>query len=223
MAKTTYNNLVTVPDAATDTISDGVTVGGDIVANFKKIANVIYSDGVGGVQVAGAPCHSMAERHIVNNNCPVLMNLPFSEQSLSDYSTYGIGSGAIVKGMLTRLPYGSDFLVLEVPYAGAMILHYDIIIYHGSNYNKFYTYTGTLTLLPEALVGDTSVQNVGLWLVENGSLRFAGTSSLLENCPIQFGLHGTAMLPNAGSGLGSGQTSSESAPYYSSSSSDYSS
>lgn len=39
MAKSTYKGLVTVPDAATDSIDDGSTIGGDIVANFKKLAD----------------------------------------------------------------------------------------------------------------------------------------------------------------------------------------
>ena len=39
MAKSTYKGIVTVPDAATDSIDDGSTIGGDIVANFKALAD----------------------------------------------------------------------------------------------------------------------------------------------------------------------------------------
>ena len=39
MEKSTYKNLITVPGAATNLIDDGSTIGGDIVANFKKLAD----------------------------------------------------------------------------------------------------------------------------------------------------------------------------------------
>ncbi|MDO4574261.1 MAG: hypothetical protein Q4D98_03505 [Planctomycetia bacterium] len=39
MAKSTYNGLITIPGAASDSIEDGSTIGGDIVANFKKLAD----------------------------------------------------------------------------------------------------------------------------------------------------------------------------------------
>ncbi|MBQ2822723.1 MAG: hypothetical protein IJF17_14205 [Thermoguttaceae bacterium] len=52
MSKYLYNNTVTVPNSGTDTISDGSTVGGDIVSNFKAIADIVHNSDVG-VNVGG--------------------------------------------------------------------------------------------------------------------------------------------------------------------------
>ncbi|MDO4424160.1 MAG: hypothetical protein Q4D17_00110, partial [Planctomycetia bacterium] len=52
MSKYLYNNTVTVPNSGTDTISDGSTVGGDIVSNFKAIADIVHNSD-SGVNVGG--------------------------------------------------------------------------------------------------------------------------------------------------------------------------
>lgn len=52
MSKTLYNNTVTIPGATTDPIADG-SVGGDIVSNFKALADIVQK-GDGGVNAGGA-------------------------------------------------------------------------------------------------------------------------------------------------------------------------
>lgn len=41
MSKSTYQNIVIIPGSSSDLISDGSTIGGDIVANFKAIADIV--------------------------------------------------------------------------------------------------------------------------------------------------------------------------------------
>ena len=76
MAKTLYENLVYVPGASTDTISNASTgaanscVGGDIMDNFKKIANVIHPTSFGNncISVGGFECYGSGGQSLVTGS-----------------------------------------------------------------------------------------------------------------------------------------------------------
>lgn len=54
MTKSIYNNTITIPGASTDVISDGSTIGGDIIANDKALADLIHKGGTGGTAASVA-------------------------------------------------------------------------------------------------------------------------------------------------------------------------
>lgn len=41
MSKDIYNNTIRIPTSSSDQITDGSTIGGDIIHNFKSIANIV--------------------------------------------------------------------------------------------------------------------------------------------------------------------------------------
>ncbi|MDO4627828.1 MAG: hypothetical protein Q4C70_01460 [Planctomycetia bacterium] len=42
MSKTTYKNTLTIPNSSSDEVANGSTVGGDIVVNFKALADIVH-------------------------------------------------------------------------------------------------------------------------------------------------------------------------------------
>ena len=220
MSKTTYQNFLTVPGSTSDTISDGLTIGGDIVANFMAIADQIHPDGVGGLVVGGENrnleeiyasseyAHGAQGLHIINNNIlgsassDGLESTEYVDDGSGSYSVYvqGVGSGAFMKGLLLRYPSGYKTLI-NVPYAGAMIVHYDLIAFDGSNLS---TKSGTIQIFATGLEGDHST-DFGEFSVSNGDLLFNPSNSWNA---LQIGLHGT-ILSGASCELNSWQSGNE--------------
>lgn len=205
MGKTTYQNIVTVPNSGTDTVKDDVNIGGDIVTNFKAIADQIHPDGTGALAVGCAnsnleDTYASSESmpgaqglHIINNNVlgyasgdgiESTQNIDTGSGSYS-VTVHGVGSGAFMKGVLLRCPDNSKTL-LNVPYAGAMVVHYDIIAFNGSNLS---VETGTLKVFASGIEGDTST-SYGTFNVLNGDLEFYASQAYNA---IQIGLHGTIL------------------------------
>ena len=136
MAKTTYKNLVTVPDSTTDSIVSAPNsgVGGDLVANFKAIANVIHPSGTTGCQALNVGCNfsagpanapTGAQYHILNNNGHNISSWVGGVFG-SGEQTQGMQSGAFIKGVLLDLQNGEfpsgGYKLLDVPYCGGMII-----------------------------------------------------------------------------------------------------
>lgn len=209
MAKSTYQNLITIPTSGTDTISDGSTVGGDIVSNFKKIADNIHPDGstdveVAGVLVAGgvnvfdenADDYSMNDspRRYVSNNDFIGMvwiadvsNL-VSHDSVDSKKTVGAGSGAFMKGVLIADNSQTEHVLIPMPYAGGMIIHYDLLAPDGGT---IYTETGTMQAFDDGIDSmSEKVTTLGTFRISNGSLVFKPKSGVNV---IQIGLHGTIL------------------------------
>lgn len=221
MTKSTYQNIVTVPGSSTDTVNDGQNIGGDIVTNFKSLADKIHPDGTGALAVgathsnlediyASSEYHAEAQGlHIINNNIlgyangDALDSTSYVDDGSSLYSvqTAGVGSGAFSKGILLRQIYGSRRLI-AVPYAGAMVAHYDIIAFDGSLLSVT---TGTVKVFPTGVEGDY-ITDFGEFSVSDGDLYFCTSSTYTA---VQIGLHGT-ILAGASYELNSWQSGNES-------------
>lgn len=220
MSKTTYQNFLTVPGSTSDTISDGQNVGGDIVTNFMKIADAVHPDGIGGLVVGGenqdlesiysgsSSAHGAQGLHILNNNVlgyasgGGLESSSYVDDGSSSWSVYmqGVGSGAFMKGVLLRYPSESKTLI-NVPYAGAMIVHYDLIGFDGS---RLSVKSGTVNVFATGIEGDYST-DFGEFTVANGDLLFNASNSWNA---LQIGLHGT-ILSGASYELNSWQSGNE--------------
>lgn len=110
-----------------------------------------------------------------------------------------------MKGLLFLGIYGSvSKTLLQVPYAGAMVVHYDLIGF--DTYSTLQAETGTLKIFPSGISGDVSVGGIGSFSVSNGSLRFTSTSYWPA---VQIGLHGT-ILAGTNYELNSWQSGNES-------------
>lgn len=210
MSKTTYQNLITVPTAGTDTISDGSTIGGDIVANFKLLADQIHPDGVcGAVAAAGGPTVFEGSttltdigKYVVNNTVigTITGSSPVESYESSGGITAGQGSGAFMKGTLIIQCYSDAYKLIDVPYVGGMIIRYDIL---ASENSALYTETGSMQVFDCGIDGGSKETPLGSFTVENGDLVF--TPSAAFTC-LQIGLHGTILCGSYN--LVSGQTSS---------------
>ncbi len=205
MGKTTYQNIINIPGSGTDMVKDNVNIGGDIVTNFKSIADQIHPDGTGALAVGCAnsnleDTYASSESmpgaqglHIINNNImgyaseDALASTQYVDTGSGSYSVtvYGVGSGAFMKGILLRCPYSTKTL-LNVPYAGAMVVHYDIIAFNGSSLS---VETGTLKVFATGIEGDTST-SYGTFNVSNGDLEFYASQAWDA---IQIGLRGTIL------------------------------
>lgn len=136
MSKSTYLNTVTVPNSGTDVISDGSTVGGDIVKNFKALASICHRSSSGvGVIVGVEPSASASQTAsavvggfgnqadapysvaIGGKNCTVgtigamATNTDMDNQLVGGYSfvksvTVPGGSGTSEAGILAMIPSG---------------------------------------------------------------------------------------------------------------------
>lgn len=206
MSKSTYQNFITVPGSTSDTIADG-NVGGDIVTNFKKLADKIHPDAtMNAINVAGgdmipASFDSVsfpeggypAGTRIINNNLQGFA----SDGGIDDgsgssgTSPIGGGSGAFMKGiLLTATDADNQYKLIDVPYAGGMIIRYDILA--GSGYaSTLYTETGQMQVFDDGIDGaSTKSTTLGTFSVVNGDLYFQPTSYFTI---MQIGLHGTIL------------------------------
>lgn len=203
MSKSTYKNLVTVPGSSSDSIvsAPNTGVGGDIVANFKAIADIIHPDNVsatGRSQPLNVGCnfnydsYSGKSFHILNNTAsPVYAAALANNVSSSDATGFGISSGAFMKGLLVNPSDTSSVKLLDVPYAGGMVVHVDIIAVQN---NSVYCCNGTLTVYPNGVTGDNFAYDLGSFSVSNGDLVFTFNSPVRYSLSaVQFGLHGTIL------------------------------
>ena len=240
MAKTTYKNLITVPDSATDNIvsAPNTGVGGDLVANFKAIADVINPSGTTGCQALNVGCNfragaanspAGAQYHILNNNGHNISSWVGGAFGSGDLD-YGVQSGAFMKGVLLDLQGGEfpsgGYKLLDVPYCGGMIIQMQILIIDCTQ--QVHAVTGTITVYPMGIygTGDGLVQGSGVvnlnpdgdrvfgtFEVSNGDLYFK-TNNIYDAVLIQIGMHGT-ILVGTFDDINSAQTSSAFMPYYS--------
>lgn len=203
MSKSTYKNLVTVPDSTSDSIvsTPNTGVGGDIVANFKKIADIIHPDNVsatGSSQALNVGCNfnydssSGKSFHILNNTAsPVYTSALANSISFSDATGFGINSGAFMKGLLVNPSVTSQVKLLDVPYAGGMVVHVDIIAVQN---NTIYCCNDTVTVYPSGITANGFASELGSFSVSNGDLLFIFNGSVqYALSAVQFGLHGTIL------------------------------
>ena len=218
MGKDTYKNLVAVPNSDDIPIVGGVNSGrgGDIVANFKAIADLIYpespntnevSDGSGSYStVSGDKCalnigcnfqyinDGSKSYHILNNTASYTGDDNFWSETSNSGGPFGLQSGAFMKGMLIN-PSNNSVELLDVPHAGGMLVEYNIIA-SDLDYNMHFR-KGTLYVYPTEITYANSsddAKDIGTFSVSNGDLLFtlaAGMSSRLY--AIQIGLHGTIL------------------------------
>lgn len=241
MAKSTYKNLVTVPDSATDNIvsSPNTGVGGDIVANFKKIADIINPSGTSGCQALNVGCNfsagyanapTGAQYHILNNNGHTLSTwAPTMAFGSGEQAQNGMQSGAFMKGVLLDMQSNfpsAGYKLLDVPYYGGMIIDMQILIMdceamihaaHGTIvvYPMGVRGTGTGLVQGNAVVelnpdGD---RVFGTFEVSNGDLIFK-SAGIFDAVITQIGMHGT-ILVGTFDDINSVQNSSALMPYYS--------
>lgn len=207
--KETYKNSLVIPNSESDTISDGVNIGGDIVGNFKKIADNIHPDGSAGVEVAGvlvaggvnvfdetADDYSMNDsprRYVANNDFIGKVwiadaNSLVSHDSSVSKKTVGAGSGAFMKGVLISDDSQMEHVLIPMPYAGGMIVHYDLL---APNNGTIYTETGTMQAFDDGIdLMSEKVTTLGTFRISNGSLVFQPKYGVNV---IQIGLHGTIL------------------------------
>lgn len=213
MAKSTYQNLITIPTSGTDTVSDGSTIGGDIVANMKKLADQIHPDGeyCAAVMIAGGqnvfndstnlnPLES--GKYVVNNNIVGNVTGYGPAESVDSSGSYvaGQGSGAFMKGVLI-LNTSENVMLLDVPYAGGIIVRYDLLASDGIT---IYTDSGTMCVFDIGIDGSSEkVTSLGTFTVNSGDLYFTPVTNF--GC-LQVGLHGTIL--SGSYNLVSGQSSS---------------
>lgn len=204
MSKSTYKNLVTVPDSTSDSIvsSPNTGVGGDIVANFKNIADIIHPDNVsatGSSQALNVGCNfnydssSGKSFHILNNTASFVYTEALANSiSFSDATGFGINSGAFMKGLLVNPSTESQQVkLIDVPYAGGMIVHVDIIAVQS---NTIYCCNGTVTVYPSGVTANGFASELGSFSVSNGDLLFVFDSTVqYALSAVQFGLHGTIL------------------------------
>lgn len=240
MAKTTYKNLVTIPGAATDNIvsSPNTGVGGDIVANFKAIADVINPTGSTGCQALNVGCNfnsgyanapTGAQYHILNNNGHFIQSWSPTNAFASGEAAQGMQSGAFMKGVLLDMQSNfpsAGYKLLDVPYYGGMIIDLQILIIdceamihaaHGTIvvYPMGVRGTGTGLVQGNAVVelnpdGD---RVFGTFEVSNGDLLFK-SNGIYDAVITQIGMHGTIMVGTLDD-INSTQNSSTLMPYYS--------
>lgn len=217
MSKSTYQNIVTVPGSTSDTIADG-NIGGDIVTNFKALADKIHPDNtMNAINVAGGDMIPNSFDSMSGDGYPVGTRLinnniqgsgatgGIEDQSGSGEFPVAGGSGAFMKGiLLTDTSTGTNYKLINVPYAGGMIVRYDILA--GSGYGSvLYTDTGEMQVFDEGIDGaPTKNTTLGAFSVQDGDLYFRPTSHFAI---MQIGLHGT-ILCGYSTMLVSGQNSS---------------
>lgn len=219
MSKSTYQNMVTVPGSTSDTIADG-NVGGDIVTNFKALADKIHPDNtMNAINVAGGDMlpnefdsasfpeggYPVGTRLINNNIQGSGATGGIEDQTSSGGLPVAGGSGAFMKGvLLVSTRTDNDYKLINVPYAGGMIVRYDILA--GSGYGSvLYTDTGEMQVFDEGIDGaPTKSTTLGTFSVQNGDLYFRPTAYFSI---MQLGLHGT-ILCGYSTMLVSGQTGS---------------
>lgn len=241
MAKTSYKNLVTVPDAATDNIvsSPNTGVGGDIVANFKAIANVINPTGSTGCQALNVGCNfsagyanapTGAQYHILNNTGHAISSwLPTMAFGSDDQTPNGMQSGAFMKGVLLDMNSNfptAGYKLIDVPYYGGMIVNLQILIIDCEGY--IHAAHGTIVVYPQGVHGTGTglVQgsevvhlnpdgdrSFGTFEVLNGDLIFK-SAGIYDGVIMQIGMHGT-ILTGSFDDVNSAQASSTMMPYYS--------
>ena len=207
MAKSTYKNLVTVPGASTDQIvgSPNTGIGGDIVANFKAIADMINPDGnasTGSLQALNVGCNFSYDSstgksyHILSNTGSYVPNGAVATPSDSNGNImYGVSSGAFMKGVLINpQDQSTEFTLLNVPYAGGMLVEANVLAIDTDS--NLHIEKGTLTVYPGGLTDTfgSSIYEIGEFKVVNGDLIFK-LSSIYRSYfnAIQIGLHGTIL------------------------------
>lgn len=216
MSKGPYKNLVTIPSSTSDSIvgSPNTGVGGDIVANFKAIADVIhpespnseeisddygsYSTTIGDKCALNVGCNFTYSSggksyHILNNTADGLMNMNLMDSSSSP-TRYGVQSGAFMKGVLMD-PSKSSVTLMDVPHAGGMLVEYNIIAI--DNQPNVHIKKGTLYVYPGGIIigeGADALTDIGAFSVSNGDLIFSVASGMTSKfSAIQIGLHGTVL------------------------------
>ena len=242
MAKTTYKNLVTIPGAATDSIvsSPNTGVGGDIVANFKKIADIIHPDSSSstgcqalnvGCNFNGGPVNATTgvQYHILNNNGHTIN----SAMAWSGVDEYGLKSGAFMKGVLLDLTSSNTFpsagyKLIDVPYYGGMIINMQAILVdcygyvhmcHGtiSVYSATGVYGSGIGLVQgtgKVSINPDGDREFGWFECSNGDLYFKLVGQT-DASYLQIGMHGT-IITGQTDNLNSGQTGSQNMPFFSS-------
>lgn len=187
MSKSTYKNLVTVPDSSGDSIvsSPNTGVGGDIVANFKAIADVIYPSDSGPVTMDSGSSISLSQPnqalnvgcnfnydgakpsyHILNNTGT---NTEAYAIETSTNVTYGYKSGAFMKGILINpQQYNGSWngvTLIDVPYAGAMIVDFQLIAIDTAS--QLHLRKGYIEIYPQG--SNTYVCNAGSFTPASGT------------------------------------------------------
>lgn len=199
MGKSAYKNLVTIPTSSEDTIvsTPNTGVGGDIVANFKAIADVINPEKpANGIQALNVGCNfnyassSGKSYHILNNTGSYVGASALASSSSSNVA-YGLSSGAFMKGVLANPQTANTVTLLDVPYAGGMLVEANVLFI--DNYSQLHIHKETLYVYPDGIRGDCNL-DIGYFDVSNGDLIFSFDSSIASLLTaVQFGLHGTIL------------------------------
>lgn len=108
MGKTTYQNTVTVPNSGTDTVKDNTNIGGDIVTNFKALADIVHrgpgSDQEAGVIIGGYGCAESPPDAVSTNSDRQSANA--GGYSFIKSMTIPAGATGSMAPLLCRIPSG---------------------------------------------------------------------------------------------------------------------
>ncbi len=147
MSKYLYNNTVTVPNSGTDTISDGSTVGGDIVKNFKTLAGLISqqstdtssgvkvgkgsnsSTGAYSAVVGGTGNHAVGSGTVIAGGYNCETEVMDAVATNSDRSNQMVGGYSFMKSM--TIPgyssYADHNRICKIPSGGMAVLKLQIL------------------------------------------------------------------------------------------------
>lgn len=206
MSKYLYNGTVTIPNSGTDTISDGSTIGGDIVKNFKTLAGLIsqQSTDSSGVKVGKGSNSATGEHSAVVGGTGNLATAPYSVAIGGKNCTVGtigamatntdmdnqlVGGYSFVKSV--TVPFGSGDseagILAVIPSGGAAVLNLQFIAASSGTIQ-----TCTMTIQP----GDSGYVYPDYWdsnyifgdfYLNNNNLYFRN----YDNAPVQVGIFGT--------------------------------
>ena len=205
MAKTTYAGYLTVPGAATDPIvgSPNTGIGGDIVANFKAIGDVIQKKDVyGGVNVGstysyynyisqGGACVSCQNstaggfRTVMLGALCASSNVNYSVNTMENQGSYvvgvtgwkGLSNGNVGYG------YSSQSLGIEIPSTGYAILEVDAIfidslgVRSNARYRVVVDYSSYPEVLSTTLLQGTDAYASSRFSVSNGTIYLENPDS----------------------------------------------
>ncbi len=181
MTKSTYQNTITIPGAGTDTVKDDVNIGGDIVTNFKALADIVHrgpgSDQEAGVIIGGYGCAESPPDAVATN---------------SDRSGTYAGGYSFIKSMTIPANATGSMapLLCKIPSGGMGILTVHVI---DPSYGASEQWTVTLngyegTQYPENASALSLYYNVQ-FTMSSGEVRVENTTSGV----VQVGIFGTIL------------------------------
>lgn len=199
MSKTTYAGYLTVPGSASDPIvgSPNTDVGGDIVANFKAIGDVIQKkNSSGGVtigdksasnNVSGASCCIVSSTsHALGSNTVILGSDSAQSYTSNSVNTMKNADSSYVQGIAgwkgisggsyPGSSYSSTALGIEVNSTGYAVLDVEAI-FVDTNYNRsakkyrvVVDYSNYPSVLSVTLLQGTDAYASSRFSVSNGSI-----------------------------------------------------